>query len=114
MAKSYHSAALPMHAAAIARLDVRRSSGKDPVVGIDILREPPELAPPQPRGRLCRCVDQVADLRQPVDSSDLNDAADACAGNTSTKPWNSRPEGDLDYAPSRPIVVACSTASLRE
>jgi 4-carboxymuconolactone decarboxylase len=33
---------------------------------------------------------------------------------TSTMPWNTSPVGDLAYPPSRPTVVACPTASLRE
>ena len=36
------------------------------------------------------------------------------SGTTSTMPWNTSPVGDLGYPPSRPIAVACCTASLRE
>ena len=36
MAKSYHSAALPMHAAAMARLDMLRAFAASPVLVIDI------------------------------------------------------------------------------
>ena len=37
MAKSYHSAALPTHAAAMARLDALRAVVDSPVLAIDIL-----------------------------------------------------------------------------